>query len=128
MDEEILKALSAYTYFVEADSFVIHALYLQNTKKMYHYDPPCKEEDWEADSRGFWTSLPNNRLVCVTFRFADICRKRVCFYYPTSNMVDWNAIDDFMCQFWGLPKRKCNAENFHQCLIHVKKVYPQNKT
>lgn len=60
--------------------------------------------------------------VCVSFHFALINGKKVCFYHPTSRMVDHQMIEDWLMSRFQLTHDKytrrnhVDAINFHNCV------------
>jgi len=116
------EALSATQFFVEADSFSQHALHY-----MYQENPPLgfKSAPWKQVCKGWWRQLPGSQTI-VNVSFAFIFDQLVCFYSATSVHVNWDDVTAFFEPYWKLDKedrkRQCDANNFHNCMIHCKKL------
>lgn len=93
-----------------------------------------KRVKWESVSAGFGITIGNvtgenhkkqqlKKLpVCVSFNFAIINGKKICFYYPTSVGVDHDMIEDFLIERFQLTHddytrwNHTDAGNFHNCV------------
>lgn len=107
--------LEATFFFVEADSFAQHALWYM------HVGHPIQEElriPYVQVSRGFLHRTGPETTCC--FNFAYIYGKLVCFYYPTSTIIDWNDIALFFKPYTEGKHNSCNAQNFHKCVLACK--------
>lgn len=112
------EALPNVYYFIEADTFSHHALWYQ-----YHHrpEPDISPIPWEQISLGFYQTVPGG--TCVSFSFARVYGKLVCFYVPTSSKVDYEHVESFLKPFWtkeGKRKIHCDAMNFHHCIGYCK--------
>ena len=108
--EGLINILSKVYFFVEADSFSRGSLW-----ETYHHKPHDNNPvPWKQYSSGDWQTLPDG--TCVSFWYAQIYDKLVCFYTPTSMKVDYQHIEDFLKQFRDAGAGHCDANNFHQCL------------
>lgn len=83
-----------------------------------------KRIDWEQISSGFALKIGqiDSRPVCVTFSFAIINEKKICFYEATSQAVCHKMIEDFLIEKFQLTHdnycrwNHTNADNFHNCV------------
>ena len=108
------EKLKSTVFFVEADSFTQHALW-----KQWH----DKNIGWEEDNSGFGSCIGNigkkKREVWVSFMFAKIFGKRICFYHATSRFVDHTMIEKYLETNYpvkwdkGTRRAMCDADNFH---------------
>ncbi len=106
------EALADSVFFIEADSFARQALWVMYSQRP---DPtfPLKVE-WHGNGcKGYGASLEGGTHVTCMFDFIN--GKQVCFYYPTSLVVDWIRIELFMEKYIA-PSNHCNASNFAKCL------------
>jgi len=111
----IEEALPHIHYFVEADSFAMHALWATYSQHPIYTKISIP---WSEISSVFMTTIPGG--TSVSFAFAYIFDKLVCFYYPTSMKIDWNDIHAYLLPYYARGKH-CNAENFHQCILACEK-------
>ena len=101
-------------YFVEGDSFIHYALWYMYVAHPNHGHEPI---DYKQIKVGFSTIV--DEVNTMSFSFAFVYGKLVCFYTVDSSKVDWKLVDKFMAQYWTRPDgstRKCNAMNFEHCL------------
>ena len=69
---------------------------------------------WKQEGMGFLLTvgLMDDRPICVTFSFAVISEKRICFWEATSQLVDYVVVENWLKEkFPGV--RRTNAMNFH---------------
>ena len=119
--ETLEETLPNVDYFVEADGFTLTAL-----RRMYHSHPDDGVEPvpWKEVSDGFWQIVPGG--TNVSFLFAYIYdNKLVCFYFPTSQKIDFDHVERFLQPYWqskkkGGLRRRCNPGNFCHCLLYCK--------
>lgn len=102
-------------YFVEADSFAMHALWVMYVSRPYSNE---KRVEWGEISRLF---VHTHNNTAIRFAFAWIHGKLVCFFSPSGIIVNWNDIDEFLKPFIktsadGYRRRKTDAMNFHHCV------------
>lgn len=94
-------------YFVEANDFERHALWNKWNEKV----------KWEQINEGFGGNVgmvAGVHQIHVSFIFAKIARKLVCFYHPTSQIVDHRVVKDYITKYAG--DRMTDAQNFHTCV------------
>jgi hypothetical protein len=61
----------------------------------------------------------NKRPICVSCFWVRIDGHVVMFYEPTSRLVDWQKVDAWLAkEYPEVPK--CDAQNFHNCLIAIR--------
>lgn len=107
------KKLKRIQFFVEADSFAQQSLWEKFHKKI----------EWEQDLSGFGMTLGQikKRPIFVSFSFAKIGGKYVCFYNATSQLVDHKMIEDYLEKNYpikydgGSRRAMTDANNFHNC-------------
>ena len=110
----LIDNLSKVHFFVEADSFSQGSLW-----ETYHNNPVNqKTVPWKEILHGHWQMIPGGTYV--SFWYAEIYNKLVCFYSPTSMKVDYQHIEDFLQQFRDTGVGYCDANNFHKCLSACK--------
>jgi hypothetical protein len=109
-------------YFIESgDSFSRFSLWLLHSQHAEKIGYP--KLVWEEVSQGFCQKV--GETTYCNFSFAYIEGHLVCFYYPTSQKVDWVEVETFLDTYWwssGERKRKCDAMNFGQCLGYLKTI------
>ena len=117
----LAETLPHVDYFVEADSYARHALWGE-----YHYRPdePRAPVPWKHISLGFWQTVPGGTTVSFSFAFL-YDDKLVCFYYPTSQKIDFDHVETFLEPYWqskheGGRQRRCDAMNFHHCIHYCR--------
>lgn len=117
MKGSIEEALKDSVFFIEADSFSRHALWVMH---VYRPDPRCTlKVDWSGNGcQGLGVSLEGGTHLVCWFDFIN--DQQVCFYYPTSMRIDWDEINQYMSRF--IPSgKKCDAQNFGHCLAAIQK-------
>ncbi len=80
--------------------------------------------NWQQIMAGFNLTIGHieEYPVCVSFSFALINGKKVCFYHSTSRMVDHEMIEDWLMGRFQLTHDKytrrnhVDATNFHNCV------------
>lgn len=117
---DIVARFKYTMYVVEATDFEQHALYLQHVE----YPQNTLKISWVHISNGSNITIGKigDDPVCVSFRWAIINQVPVMFYEPTSVMVDWDMVKEYIeskCNPFvnGSPART-NARNFHH-VIHA---------
>lgn len=111
-DRDLYENLKDTFYFVEADRFSVHALWVMYVDRPYK---GCQKAQWEQIYTGYYEQFGN---TTINFNFNIIYGKLVCFYYPTSNKIDWNDVGLFLSQH--CKRNRTNASNFHNCLLACK--------
>lgn len=123
--------LKATDFFVEASSHEQHELWAE----WHHYptekrmkDPSNEEPlSWVQDYAGFSKVIGHIKndpdlSVNVSFSFALIKDKYVCFYEPVSRYVDWTMVEEWILGNFpvkyekGRRSAKTNAANFSNCV------------
>lgn len=115
-----------YTMFVvEANSYEAQALWY-----VWHDSPRFKQPPvtWEQVNPGFLSTIGQigDKPVCIDMFWNLVNGVPVLFYHPTSKMVDWDMIEEWL-------KNNCNprydnnhrrahtdAQNFHH-MVHATK-------
>ncbi len=80
--------------------------------------------EWEQINEGFYLTIGHidNRPICVSFSFAIIEGKKICFYYGSSEVVDYKMIENWLIDRFQLTNdnyncwNKTDAGNFHNCI------------
>lgn len=102
-------------YFIEGDSFVQYAIWTMYVDRPYKGSEPL---DYEQISNGFWKQIDETNNM--SFSFARINGKLICFYSISSLKVDWEKVEKWMAKYWTDQKtgqrRKCNPMNFGHCV------------
>jgi hypothetical protein len=115
-EERLKKTL----FIVEANSFEQFILWEKNHEKV----------KWIQIMDGWLINVGevNGRKCCLSVSWANIDNQLVMFYYPTSSIVDWRLIDEWLAQNfsgkWDNNTRNadCDAQNFHLCLQAIKEA------
>jgi hypothetical protein len=97
--EIIEEVLPVVEQFVEATAFERLALWKE-------WNTHC---DWVGIGMGLGCAVGKHETM-IMFWFAHINDKLIAFYEPTSSVVYWDDVDDFIRSF-GKPKT--NATNYH---------------
>jgi hypothetical protein len=87
--------------------------------------------DWRQVSPGWIVTVGqlDGRPVCISLDFAELNGALVCFWHPTSQVVDHVQIETWLSKHfdktWGGGRRsRCNAMNFHLCLYALAESAP----
>lgn len=116
-----LQNLKKTCFFIEASSFEQHCLWREFNKKF----------KWVDISSGCSLHIGNinndeNMSVWVSFNFATIFNKVICFWYPTSRFVDHDMIVNFIQDNYPVKWNNnslyamTDANNFHHVINHCK--------
>ena len=100
---EIDSALRECKLFVEATQFEQRCL-----RERY-----CKDYAWKNAANDHWVQLND---TFVSFYYAYIGGVKVCFFTPTSRIVNWNDIESAMNMYVS-NGNWCTAMNFHPNLV-----------
>lgn len=113
------EKMKTTVFFIEANSFEILQLWKE-----------CKEETkWEEDSMGFSQVIgyldEHNEMkpVNVSFTFAKIFGKRICFYDVISRFSDSQMVENYLETNYpvkydnGTRRAMTNSMNFHNARI-----------
>lgn len=123
-DNNVHKLLSSCVFFVEADNFTRYALQCQTEKVGGSQRISWEHCDGWQLCIGEFGSPPTTYKVHCALIFWKINGHLVCFYDPISNYVSWPLVDEFFSRYWtkegNTRKCKCDADNFHQCLGHIR--------
>lgn len=87
-------------------------------------DVTNKRVDWKEVGLGFSLKIGelDNRPVVVSFHFAFINEKKICFYDCVSQVVDHKMIENWLMKRFQLThdgytrRNHTNAMNFHNCV------------
>ncbi len=84
----------------------------------------------DKDNRLSWEQMHSGELatinpgeerpICVSVRWARLNGKVVMFYWPTSELVDWKRIKEWLATEYAHVKSHGDAENFGNCLRKVR--------
>lgn len=111
-------------YCIEATSFERHTLWSKFAEDptARKYGPPSERRvNWEQLNPGSMPTIAtdNKRPICVSCFWVRIDGHVVMFYEPTSRLVDWQKVDAWLAkEYPEVPK--CDAQNFHNCLIAIR--------
>ena len=77
---------------------------------------------WEQLNPGEIATLGHlkKKPLCVDIRWARIDNQIVMFYYPSSAIIDWSWIKNWVSQEYK-GREHCNAANFHNCLSSLRR-------
>lgn len=114
--------LKSSIFFVEATPYERQSLW-----ERYY-----KSVDWKQDLVGVmrligYINKNKKQEIWVSFDFAELNKKRICFYYASSNFVDHNLITNYIKKEYPVMydnntrHAMTNADNFHVVLHEVKK-------
>ena len=111
----------ATLYAVEADSFARQALWEQN-ERLKITERHLAIQQWEQDSMGLAVQIGEfgGMPVVVSFSWAVLNGKRVCFYEPTSMVTHSGMLDDWLNAHLPDNAKTTNADNFHLCRNFVR--------
>ena len=112
-------------YVVEADDFAMQCLWEKfSTQSMFR--TPLNTYRWEQDCRGWMDTVDwlNKMPVVICVYWYKINGHLIAFYHPTSQVVDWNMLREYMEKYCK-PKHNgsvshCNATNFGQVLSYIR--------
>lgn len=116
-DPRILHNIERTIHLVEANSNEQQCIW------EYYVDRYKYIASWEQINPGIMKILGSldNRDICLSLSWVKINHYVVCFYYPTSEVVDWKVIESFLSyQFPNIPK--VDATNFSNCLHHLQRL------
>ena len=118
-----------HTFFlVEANSFEQHELWSRYSPQSiyettYRGKPAYNKVNWEEWNHGWGVHVGEvyKRPIYISVMWARIEGKFVCFWYPTSEMVDYRKINKWLDEhFKGTydngRRSVCDASSFHDCL------------
>lgn len=101
-------------YLVEATSYETLALW-----QRYH-----EETQWKSVTYGgpmFHIGALADRPVVLSVNICEILGRKVMFYNPTSQVVDWVMVEEFLETHWPTVKRT-EAMNFHAAVHRVREL------
>lgn len=77
---------------------------------------------WEQLNPGEIATIGNlkKKAIHIDIRWARIDGQIVMFYYPSSTMVDWSWVKNWVHQEYK-DRDHCNAANFHNCLSSLRR-------
>lgn len=105
--------LRATLYAVEANSYEISMLHKDNKD----------ESNWIETSMGVNTKIGElaNYSLNVTFYWHIIDNQLITFYHPTSRIVDYGILEDYLYKYFGTgpDRRVCDAMNFGACISAI---------
>jgi len=118
-----------HTFFlVEANSNEYMSLWEKYSgqsiyKITYQGKPAYESFEWENRIGGWGVTVGEiyKRPICISVSWTRINGKWVCFWYPTSQMVDYVKIEKWLDEhFKGTHdngrRSVCDASSFHNCL------------
>jgi hypothetical protein len=108
-------------FLVEADDFAYHELWSKFCKKSSYCQYP-EIENWDQIN-GFLITVGkyDDRSVCISLNWCILDGCVVCFWNPTSELIDHKMIENWFEKYYPNPNKRCDANNFHHCLNAVKK-------
>lgn len=106
------EKLKSAVFFIEATSYEQLCLWRENHQ----------QTNWEEDRCGVLHQIGNlgqGKPICVSFTFAKIYGKRICFYEATSRYVDHEMVEEYLEKNYpvgwdnGTRRAMTDAMNFH---------------
>lgn len=119
---ELDDLLLCARFVVEASSFEQQALW--EAHAVQAGGDNSTRIDWLDQTRGWLLEIGrlDNRPICINVRGSLLNGLAVLFYDATSQVVDWQMIEDwFQERCWpkwdnNTRRAHCDAANFHHCL------------
>jgi hypothetical protein len=121
------KLLSSH-YFIWANDFERHRLWKENKKKT----------NWEDDPSGVYVTIGHlkhkgkKHSIIVSFSFAKIYGKQICFFHVASRFIDNLRIEKYILDNYLFGKndvrsRIMDSNNFHNAIIGCKKTVNESE-
>lgn len=101
-------------YMVEANSFETMMIWREHHKEL----------NWKSVTLGgpmFHLGSINDRPVVLSVDIFSILGRKVMSYNPTSQLVDWVMVEEFLEKSWPNAK-KTDAMNFHNAIYHIRSM------
>lgn len=122
-ETEEIQDLNNVKFFVEANSYEQQTLWERCHDGKDHYGVPI---DWKQIMLGYARVLGEIKSgeeklqINVSFNFARINGKLICFYYACSRGIDHGVIKKYLEPFTktynGNSTTSTDAQNFHLCI------------
>ncbi len=119
---QLRRLCDSTEFVVEADEFARFQLNRQWHEKVdWEFDPRCYKVDI-----GTFAGFP----VTLNLQFTKLNGKRIMFYSPSSQVVDYEMIDQWLqancnpTRFGGLNRAHVDASNFMQVIDFVRHTKP----
>lgn len=123
-------------FMVEATHNETHNLWAQWSKEGKEFcthgrfQDIYRRLDWEQDNPGYLYTVGwvDKRPVCVSFVWNRIKGHLVCFYEPTSQIVDHELVEKYINKIFkgtwdnGSRRAHCDAMNFGHCIQHLRSL------
>lgn len=112
-DSSIDERFSKVEYALEANSFETMCLYKERPEDI----------EWKEHSGGYGITagFVGDIAIIVSTWFLELNGKFVLVYEPTSTVVDWLQVEEWIHNACPNLKRKTNAMNFHNILNDVRR-------
>ena len=109
--------------FITANSFERHSLYNQHHSRSSY----SLAGEWTEDNSGFGINLGTlaGMPVFLSFSFAQIAGVRICFVDPTSMVVDYRIVDQFLALFCDRQEKRMGHRPIISDAMNVHNVYTQ---
>lgn len=118
LEKQDIERLNKVKFFVEATSFEQFSLWIYNKYVMED------KKEWLEESHGFGYRIglideDTDKPVFVSFSFATIADKYICFYNATSRYVDHSMVENWLKTNFPIKHDNdsrwsyTDAQNFH---------------
>ncbi len=122
MDED--DRWAATRYLVQATFYEKHAAWcFRSTRSPWKYDLHMMNDvEWVQTSPGYWWRVGElaGKPVHVNLQWDYIDGQLVCFWEPTSLVVDYDMIAAWLKKKFPNASLWTNAQNFHNVVIDIK--------
>jgi len=128
-----IQRLKRVRFFVEATSYERFSLWKENEYRIEKEDKLF----WNSESSGILYTIGYLNIsgkdwpITIEFDFATINDTPICFYYPTSVIVDFKMVETWMKTNFNIEykgrKNYTNADNFHNCLIYCQEEHNKRR-
>lgn len=118
MNKEQFKQTNDFEHLVKETEYLIEANTFEYKALKQFYGDSFKE--WISTNGGFGKDI---RGSFVSFNFILIDEVVVCFWYPTSKMVDYNQIENYFRNNFkkiDLKNQSSDSNNFSFCINYIK--------
>lgn len=121
---EFVKRITTTKFFVELPDMNIESMIWKMHSKGSKQCMDQAKFEWESLPSGIGTDLGNGTYV--HFGFSIIDGVMVCFYSPTSSVVDWNVIKEWFKKYiWDedltYKNNHCDAGNINDLFSYINK-------
>lgn len=133
-DETVKQRLLQTKFLCEATHYEARTFWAKFAAKSPERDRQGISLDWHPISPGFQITVGRigNDPVVISLDWAEIEGVLVCFWRPTSGVVDYGMIQNWLANHYkfSFPNGMStlgNADNFHLCILAIREVHRLNK-